>query len=541
MTPIEAEGAMEQARWSRVTCIFDRLLDGVDVADAIWSEPDVDIREAALDLWRHHLNAVNEDFLSSPLEFEVTPMFQPRQILVNRFRIERMLGSGGMGEVYLAWQEGVDSPVALKTIARLLAPSEAIRKRFLAEVRNARRVTHPNVCRIHELFAEGETAFFSMEYVEGIPLSEAAGSLTPRQCLTVAKDMAEALCAAHRKGVIHGDFKPANVMMVGGAESEGLHPMIMDFGLARVVDSAGGSNFAGLSLRAGACEYMAPELLKGEAPSIRSDIFAFGKVGRELLPRERIWDECTRLLPEDRPDSLQQSAGASRSVKIAETLADRPRDRGGRSGGICGVASRRIRDQDACELSDRLVVALTADGRELLDRYRERVTALEARMLAGLAKTEISGLRQHLHACQANLALDRPTGVRRQALLLLVAALRVAAANTAGMLPGPWEGGGKFRPARPSLRLSAKPSGRPPSPGGPPGPPRRPAPPGTCVPGRRARSPLPAAGRRCGPASSCPSCRGRRTWPPAGPWRSCRAACRAVPPLNIARICFWPS
>jgi serine/threonine protein kinase/Flp pilus assembly protein TadD len=299
--------AMDQHSWSRVVELFDRLLDGGDPKTVLSAEPDIEIRTAALNLWDHHKRAADENYLSEPLEFGVAPVFKPGQTLMNRFRIEKMLGSGGMGEVYLAYDQRVDDRVALKTIANLLVHSPSVRKRFVAEVQNARRVTHPNICRIHELFDDGETVFFSMEYLEGVLLSDIpAGSFDPKQARSVTRQMAEALSAAHQIGVIHGDFKPANVIVVPGSPrtTPVQRAVIMDFGLARAIDQAVTPCDQGLSLRAGTAGYMAPELQTGAAPTVRSDIFAFGKVACELMPRYAIWDRCTCVAPEDRPHSL---------------------------------------------------------------------------------------------------------------------------------------------------------------------------------------------------------------------------------------------
>jgi len=104
-----------------------------------------------------------------------------------------------MGEVYLAWDQRLDDRVAIKTIARLLTPAPAIRKRFAAEVQSARRVTHPNVCRIHELFDDGEIVFFSMEYLEGMLLSESpAEGFSSSERYSIVRQMTEALHAAHQ-------------------------------------------------------------------------------------------------------------------------------------------------------------------------------------------------------------------------------------------------------------------------------------------------------------------------------------------------------
>jgi serine/threonine protein kinase/Flp pilus assembly protein TadD len=291
---------MDETRWGRLSDLFERLLTSDDVATLLGAEPDPEIRRAAEELWKHHLQASREQFLNRSLQFEVMPMFRKGQVLADRFRIERMLGSGGMGEVYLATDLRIEELVALKTVARLLTHVPEVRRRIAAEVQSARRVTHPNVCRIHDLFEDGETIFFSMEYVEGRLLSEIPDDrATVRYYRQLVRQMAEGLEAAHRKGVVHGDFKPANVMVAGGSTPRAV---IMDFGLARALDGAGAS--ADASMPAGTAKYMAPELLSGARPSIRTDVYAFGVMAHQLLPGERLWDECTKARPEDRPDSL---------------------------------------------------------------------------------------------------------------------------------------------------------------------------------------------------------------------------------------------
>src|SRR5215472_16262099 len=126
----------EDPSWHIVVALFDRLLDAEDPEAVLRSEQDPIIRDAAAQLWRHHVRAEQEDYLGGPLSFEPVPMFRAGQRLIGRFRIERMLGSGRMGEVYLAWDERMEDFVAIKTIARLLSPSEAIQRRFTAEVQN---------------------------------------------------------------------------------------------------------------------------------------------------------------------------------------------------------------------------------------------------------------------------------------------------------------------------------------------------------------------------------------------------------------------
>lgn len=297
---------MDESQWRRLVDLFGLLLEARDPGAVLAAECDPVIRSAAIDLWRHHLSAERENYLADGLEFDVMPMFQPGQVLLGRFRIERILGSGGMGEVYLAWDDRLEARVAIKTITRLLATSPSIRRRFVAEVQNARRVTHSNICRIHELFEEGETVFFSMEYVEGRLLSDwLDGRRGRKHARSIALQMARGLHAAHGLGVVHGDFKPANVILRQAAGAEEMpRAVIMDFGLARATDRIGPSGGEELSLQAGTAEYMAPEMRAGRPPTITADIYALGKVGRLLLPGERIWADCTCEDARDRLSTL---------------------------------------------------------------------------------------------------------------------------------------------------------------------------------------------------------------------------------------------
>jgi serine/threonine protein kinase/Flp pilus assembly protein TadD len=294
----------DETNWDRIASLFEQLLNGADAGQALQSEPDAEVRAAAEELWRHHRGASEDVFLERAPGFAVLPVFQPGQILLNRFEINRMLGRGGMGEVYLAYDRRMEERVALKTVARLLAPSQGIRRRIVAEVQNARRVTHPNVCRIHELFEDGETVFFSMEYVDGRLLSELMDEPVRRQTARLlVRQLAEGLWAAHRTGVVHGDLKPGNVMVAPGAVPRAV---IMDFGLARAVDRATAPvDGQAISVRAGTIDFMAPELRAGGAPTVQSDIFAFGTMARMLIPDERIWEQCVRPNPTQRHRSLE--------------------------------------------------------------------------------------------------------------------------------------------------------------------------------------------------------------------------------------------
>jgi serine/threonine protein kinase len=197
------------------------------------------------------------------------------QVLLDRFQIVRHLGSGGMGEVYEACDRELQmGRVALKVIRRSIAQNPAILSRFKEEAVLARKVSGPNVCRIHEFYvANSHTgadckAFLTMEYLDGQTLSErihTGGPLPIRQTLEVALQLCEALRAIHEVGVIHRDLKPRNVMLVPSAGGE--KAVVMDFGLAHAVLSDSGTDetrHTQPGVVMGTPEYMAPEQFEGQ-------------------------------------------------------------------------------------------------------------------------------------------------------------------------------------------------------------------------------------------------------------------------------------
>jgi tetratricopeptide (TPR) repeat protein len=296
--------------WMRIQSLFERIVESHDHAAILAGEPDSEVAEEAGRLFRNHIQAVEAGFLDQPitlireLALEASkdfPRFSAGEVLGSRFYVERLLGTGGMGEVYLAHDQLLNEWVAVKTVRNNLASDLTIRRRFFAEVLNARRVTHRNVCRIFDLFESGDTPFFSMEYLEGIRLTEwLQRERSQAGARQVALELAEGLDAAHRNGILHCDFKPANVIITG--ESKSPRPVITDFGLARAFSDPQSANRH--SLQAGTLEYMAPELLAGSVASVQSDIYAFGIVLAALLPGHRLAKWCTRENAAARPVAL---------------------------------------------------------------------------------------------------------------------------------------------------------------------------------------------------------------------------------------------
>lgn len=209
--------------------------------------------------------------------------FTPGTILAGRYRVVGLLGRGGMGEVYRADDLKLGQAVALKFLPRTLTADDARLDRFLAEVRIARQVAHPNVCRVYDIaVVEGEH-YLSMEYIDGEDLASLLlriGHLPADKALDIARQVCAGLAAAHDRGVLHRDLKPANVMLDGHGRVR-----ITDFGLAVAADAA-----AHDAATCGTPLYMAPEQLAGQPASVRTDIYALGLLMYELYSGRRAFD-----------------------------------------------------------------------------------------------------------------------------------------------------------------------------------------------------------------------------------------------------------
>ncbi len=197
----------------------------------------------------------------------------PGQVVLGRYTVEREIGRGGMGAVYLAQDAKLGERVALKTITSALAgdPAEMV-DRFRREVQAARRVTHPNVIRIHDLGEDGNLLFLSMEWIDGDTMAariKREGPLDVAEARELLGEVASGVAAAHAAGVVHRDLKPANVLISRAGRSV----KVIDFGLARASYMAG-MTATGMIL--GTPEYMAPEQIKGGRTDARTDVYALG-------------------------------------------------------------------------------------------------------------------------------------------------------------------------------------------------------------------------------------------------------------------------
>lgn len=202
-----------------------------------------------------------------------------RQQLGTRYRIERELGRGGMGTVYLARDAALDRPVALKVLPPSLADVPELRERFLRETRTAAGFSHPNIVPVFSVEEHGATLAFAMGFVEGESLAAKVtreGPLAQRAVVRLLQDVAYALAYAHGRGVVHRDIKPDNIMI----ERATGRALVMDFGIARAITpvSDGAAGLTRVGEVVGTPEYMSPEQATGDHVDGRADLYSLGLV-----------------------------------------------------------------------------------------------------------------------------------------------------------------------------------------------------------------------------------------------------------------------
>jgi YVTN family beta-propeller protein len=208
------------------------------------------------------------------------------------YRIEALIGRGGMGAVYRAEEEGLGRKVALKVIAPELAQDERFRERFLRESRIAASLDHPHVIPIYQAGEQDGVLYLAMRYVEGTDLGKLLaeeGALEPRRAVEILSQVAEALDAAHEKGLVHRDVKPSNVLIAEAAGRE--HCYLADFGLTKRTGSLSGVSVQGDVV--GTLEYVAPEQITGDPLDERADVYSLGCVLYECLTGQSPFPRAT--------------------------------------------------------------------------------------------------------------------------------------------------------------------------------------------------------------------------------------------------------
>jgi len=242
----------------------------------------------------------------------VIAAFTQGSIIGGRYEVLSLLGRGGMGAVYRAHDRVLDETVALKVLRSEAAAAPDMARRFRSEIKLARRVAHPNVCRIYEYGEDGPRQYISMELVEGTNLKDVLrqrGALPPEEAYAVAVQVAEGLEAIHRVGIVHRDLKSLNVMIDGHGTAR-----VMDFGIAKKIAGEGTSSPSG-SYVVGSPEYMSPEQARGQSVDFRSDIYALGIVVFEAftgrVPFRGDTPVATLLMQLETPPPLDGPAAAA--------------------------------------------------------------------------------------------------------------------------------------------------------------------------------------------------------------------------------------
>jgi eukaryotic-like serine/threonine-protein kinase len=244
-------------------------------------------------------------------------LFEPRMVVAGRFTINRFIARGGMGEVYEAWDSELKERVALKTVRPELSGVPEILERFRREVKQARAISHPNVCRVHELFChqtdtQGKIWFLSMEFLEGFTLNEYIrhnGPIEPAEALELTEQVVHGLSAAHSLGVIHRDLSTRNIMLTSSAPGQ-RRAVITDFGLAlnvlyrddRIQEDAG----------QGTPDFMAPEQRETSEVTFLADQYSLGVVMCEMLTGSR-------------PARKRTSTGGKSLIKLPDKKKIEPR------------------------------------------------------------------------------------------------------------------------------------------------------------------------------------------------------------------------
>ena len=261
-------------------------------------------------------------------------LLAPGSLLASRYEIKEVLGMGGMGVVYRAFDRELQEPVAIKTLRPDAVSGDSVAlERFKQEIRLARKIAHRNVVRTYDLGEVGGMYYLTMEFVEGKSLKQliqSRGRLPIPVTLTVGKQLCRALEVAHEQGVIHRDIKPQNMVV----EPSGFLK-VMDFGIARLANPPQGKGLTEAGMSIGTPDYMSPEQLQGLDLDARSDLYSAGVVlfecvsGRVPFEADTPWTLIAKHIEEEPPDprSLNPEVPEALAAVILKAMGRKPEER----------------------------------------------------------------------------------------------------------------------------------------------------------------------------------------------------------------------
>lgn len=252
----------------------------------------------------------------------------PGALIAQRYRVESLLGEGGMGEVYAVFDLELKQLVALKTLHSHLVNDPVALERFRREVLHLREINHPHVIRIHEFGKDAGRAFYTMELLEGQTLAERireAGALPESEVLCLASAILDGLDAVHAQKIVHRDLKPSNIFLTKDART-----VLMDFGIAT---APGQATLTQTEAVLGSLDYMSPEQLEGLPVTPASDYYSYALLLYELRAARQPWEGTSpvarafrRIHEPQLPQALPGALGRTIAACLKKSPADRPQD-----------------------------------------------------------------------------------------------------------------------------------------------------------------------------------------------------------------------
>ena len=297
--------------------------------------------------------------------------YEPGLLIAGRYRLDSVIGTGGMGQVWRALDETLQRPVAVKVLRPHALEVEGFLQRFRAEAVHSAGLQHPNIVTVHD-FGEGRhSAYLVMELVDGEPLSAVIarrGALPPSEVQDLLYQMALALRAAHEAGVVHRDVKPANIVV----DAHG-YARLTDFGVARALE---GSQLTQVGEFLGTAHYVSPEQAQGQPATPASDLYSLSVIGHEMLTGQPPFDGdsliSTALAHVMRPaPALPDSVPEPLRTTVMAGLAKRPEDRPADAGAFVDalalpLGSRPVELVSAARVADQAGSDATGEGQAQL-------------------------------------------------------------------------------------------------------------------------------------------------------------------------------